>query len=105
MVGVFAPVAFIARAAAYAATFPRGIAQTRGRGKKFSAHAFFPHPLKLRAAPAHAKLAIFFFAARAFCSLLEMLLPQVISHTHLQLCPYICSYMKFGTMAMYNFSV
>jgi hypothetical protein len=46
-VGAFARVAFIARAAADTAILPHGIAQTRTRGKDFSAHAFFPPPLEL----------------------------------------------------------
>jgi hypothetical protein len=51
--------AFIARAAADAATFPCGIAQKHGRGKDFCARALFPHPLGFARAPARAKLVVF----------------------------------------------
>jgi hypothetical protein len=54
-VSAFTRVAFIARAAAHAATFPGGIAQTRRRGRVFIAPPFF----RVRWSFARAKLAVF----------------------------------------------
>jgi hypothetical protein len=56
---------FIARAAAHAASFPRGIARKRAGGKFFSARAFFPPPLEQRGS-ARARQTGGFFAARGF---------------------------------------
>jgi hypothetical protein len=65
-VGAFARVTFIARAAADASILPRGIARNRGRGKFFTARAFFPRLMGVRAG-ARACQTGGLFAARALC--------------------------------------
>jgi hypothetical protein len=62
------PGGWCARAAAEAATFTRGMAQKRWRGKFFSAHGVFARPLMVRAGS----------RAREIGGLFSALLPRLL---------------------------
>jgi hypothetical protein len=73
----FARVNFIARAAAHAASFPRGIARKRADGKFFSARAFFLPPLEQRGSARARQTAI--FLPRGTFTVGDALMPSLFS--------------------------